>query len=62
MSSFLQRVTWVLGPGWVPDCEAQHTPASGAEIKNAWNETAAPPCIFIAWGLIKLNENFIPFC
>jgi hypothetical protein len=42
INSLLQRVTRVLRPDWVPDCEAKHTPASGAEIKNAWNDTAAP--------------------
>ena len=51
-----------MGPDWVPDCEGKHTPTSDAEIKNAWNHTATPACIFVAWGLIKHNQKFTLVC
>jgi len=40
-------VQWVLGPlslgvKWL-GCEADHSPLSSAEAKNAWSYTSAPP-------------------
>jgi hypothetical protein len=26
-----------------PGCEADHSPSSSAEVKNAWSDTSAPP-------------------
>jgi len=33
--------------------EANHSPPSSAEVKNAWNYTPTPPTVFMAWYLIK---------
>jgi hypothetical protein len=34
-------------------CEADHSPPSSVEVKNAWSCTATLPYIFIAWYLVK---------
>jgi hypothetical protein len=33
--------------------ENDHSPQSGAEVKNAWHYTSTPQYIFMAWCLIK---------
>jgi hypothetical protein len=38
-------------------CEADHSPLSVAEVKNAWRYTSTPSCVFTAWCLIKHREN-----
>jgi hypothetical protein len=53
-------IQWVTGGGRVPfpavkrsGREADHSPPSGAEIKNAWRYTTTPPYVFMTWCLIK---------
>jgi hypothetical protein len=36
-----------------PEREVGHSPASSAEVKNAWRYTSIPPYVFTAWCLIK---------
>jgi len=38
--------------------EADHSPPSSTEIKNAWCCTSIPQYVFIAWSLVKHRENF----
>jgi hypothetical protein len=38
--------------------EADHSPLSSAEFKNAWSCTSTPPYIFMAWYLFKHRDNF----
>jgi len=38
--------------------EADHTPPSIAEVKNAWKYTSSPQYIFMAWCLVKHRDNF----
>jgi hypothetical protein len=38
--------------------EADHSPPSSAEVKNAWSYTSAPPVPFMAWCLVKHRDNF----
>jgi hypothetical protein len=45
---------WVKRPGR----EADNTPPSTAEIKNAWNYISTPPYILMAWYLVKYRDNF----
>jgi hypothetical protein len=33
--------------------EADHSPPSSAEVKNAWSYTSTPPYVFMTWCLIK---------
>jgi hypothetical protein len=33
--------------------EADHSPPSSAQVKNAWSYTSTPQYIFMAWCLIK---------
>jgi hypothetical protein len=33
--------------------EAEHSPPSGAKVKNMWNHTSMPPYVLMAWYLIK---------
>jgi hypothetical protein len=40
-----------------PRHEADHSPPSGAKVKNVWSYTSTPPCVFMAWYLIKHKEN-----
>jgi hypothetical protein len=37
--------------------EADHSPQSSAEIKNAWSYTSALPCVSMSWSLIKRGES-----
>jgi hypothetical protein len=39
--------------------EADHSPPSSAEVKNAWSYTSTPHYIFMAWCLVKHRDNFI---
>jgi hypothetical protein len=42
-----------------PGCEADHSPPSSAEVKNAWSYTSTPQYVFMAWCLVKqLYCNF----
>jgi hypothetical protein len=49
-----------LGVKW-PGREADHTPPSSAEVKNAWRYTYTPQYIFMAWCLVKHMDNFTVF-
>jgi hypothetical protein len=37
--------------------ETDHSPPSGAEVKNAWSYTSTHPYVFTAWCLIKHGES-----
>jgi hypothetical protein len=37
--------------------EADHSPPSGAEVKNAWSYTSTPQYAFIAWCSVKAKES-----
>jgi hypothetical protein len=58
----LAPVQWV--PGTVSlgvkrsVCEADHSPPSSAEVKNAWRCTSISQYVFMAWCLVKYKENF----
>jgi hypothetical protein len=41
-----------------PRREADHSPPSSAEVKNAWSCTSTHQYVFMAWYLIKHRENF----
>jgi len=55
----IQWVLEALSPGvkW-PGCETDHSPPSGAEVKNVWHYTSSPQYIFIVWCLVKHRDNF----
>jgi hypothetical protein len=38
--------------------EADHSPPSSVEIKNAWSYTSSPQRVFMAWCLVKHRDNF----
>jgi hypothetical protein len=38
--------------------EADHSPPSTAEVKNAWNYTSTPQYVFMVWCLFKHRDNF----
>jgi hypothetical protein len=38
--------------------EADHSPPSRAEVKNAWSYTSTPQNVFMAWCLAKHRDNF----
>jgi hypothetical protein len=38
--------------------EADHSPPSNAEVKNAWSYTSTPQYVFMAWCLVKHGDNF----
>jgi hypothetical protein len=42
-----------------PGCEADHSPPSSAEVKNAWSYTSAFPYVFIAWWQLYFTELVI---
>jgi hypothetical protein len=53
---------WVAGAlslevNW-PGREADHSPPSSAEVKNAWSYTSTPQYAFMAWCLVKHRDNF----
>jgi hypothetical protein len=41
-----------------PGREADHSPPSNAEVKNAWIYTSAPQYVFVAWCLVKHRDDF----
>jgi hypothetical protein len=41
-----------------PGREAEHSPPSSPEVKNARNNTSTPPYVFIAWYFIKHRNDF----
>jgi len=46
--------TGVLSPGVKQQGrEADHSPSSGAEVKEAWTCTSAPPYVSMVWRLVK---------
>jgi hypothetical protein len=40
-----------------PGREADHSPPSGAEVKNAWSCTSTSPYVFMAWYCVKHRDN-----
>jgi len=38
--------------------EADHSPPSSSEIKNAWRYTTTPQYVFMAWCLVKHRDKF----
>jgi hypothetical protein len=34
--------------------EADHSPPSGAQYKNAWSDSSTPPYVFMAWTILFL--------
>jgi hypothetical protein len=46
-----------LGVKW-PGPEADHSPPSSAEVKNAWSYTSTPQYVFMAWCLVKHTDKF----
>jgi hypothetical protein len=38
--------------------EADRSPPSSAEVKNAWSYTSTPQYVFMAWSLAKYSDNF----
>jgi hypothetical protein len=41
-----------------PGREADYSPPSTAEVKNAWSYTSTPQYVFMAWCLVKQRDNF----
>jgi hypothetical protein len=41
-----------------PGREADHSPPSNAEVKNAWSYTSTPQYVFMTWCLVKHRDNF----
>jgi hypothetical protein len=45
----IQWVPWAISPGVKrPGREADHSPPTGAEVKNTWIYTSTPPYAFMA--------------
>jgi hypothetical protein len=40
-----------------PGREADHSPSSSDEVKNAWNYTFTPPYVFVSWCLVKYKMS-----
>jgi hypothetical protein len=40
-----------------PGREADHSPLSDAEVKNAWSYTSTPQYVFMAWCLVEHRGN-----
>jgi hypothetical protein len=38
--------------------EADHSPPSSNEVKNAWSHTSTPPYVFMAWCSVKHRDDF----
>jgi hypothetical protein len=38
--------------------EADHSPPTSAEVKNAWSYTSTPQYVFMAWYLVKHRDSF----
>jgi hypothetical protein len=48
----------------LPGREADHSPPSSAEVKNAWSYTSTPQYVFMPWCLVNHRNNFtftLPF-
>jgi hypothetical protein len=43
------------------ECEADHSPPSSVEVKNALNYISTPTNSFMAWCSIKHKDNFTSF-
>jgi hypothetical protein len=41
-----------------PKREADHSPPSSADVKNAWSFISTPQYVFMAWCLVKHRDNF----
>jgi hypothetical protein len=41
-----------------PDREAETSPPSNAQVKNAWRCTSTPPYVFMACCLVKYKDTF----
>jgi len=41
-----------------PDQEADHSPPSSAEVKNAWSYKSTPQYVFLTWCLVKNRDKF----
>jgi hypothetical protein len=41
-----------------PGREADHSPPSSSDVKNAWSYTSTPQYCFMAWCLVKHRDNF----
>jgi hypothetical protein len=41
-----------------PGREADHSPPSSTEVKNAWSYTSSPQYVFMAWCLVKHMDRF----
>jgi hypothetical protein len=41
-----------------PGREADHSPPSIVEVKNAWSYTTTPQYVFMEWCLVKHRDNF----
>jgi hypothetical protein len=41
-----------------PGLEADHSPPSIAEVKNAWSYTSTPQYVFMSWCLVNNRDNF----
>jgi hypothetical protein len=51
--------TWIFSLGVKrPGREADHSPQSSAQVKNAWSYTLNPQYVFTAWCLVKHRDNF----
>jgi hypothetical protein len=55
-------IQWVPGALFLgvkrPRYEADHSPPSSAEVKNAWSYTSTPQYVFMARCLVKYGDNF----
>jgi hypothetical protein len=50
----IQRVCGSFSLGIIrPGCEADHSPPSSAEVKNAWSYTSTPPMRLMTWCSVK---------
>jgi hypothetical protein len=55
----IQSVPGVLSLGVkLPGREADHSPPSSTEVKNAWIYNSTPQYVFTAWCLLKHRDNF----
>jgi hypothetical protein len=41
-----------------PGREADHSPPSSVEVKNAWSYTSTTQYVFVAWFLVKHRDKF----
>jgi hypothetical protein len=54
-------IQWVQGPLSLgvkqPGREADHSPPSSTEVKNAWSYTSTSQYVFMAWCLVKHRDR-----